>query len=209
MKTPLAALVLAGLATAATASETTRFVCTAMGDGNYSVYLAPETPDKAIAIYELGIDSGNTSSEITLKSAITGSGFRYVGDGIEFRGKGEVATLTDGAMQATCVVYIAGDEGPGAATVDAATPDTAAGPEGTTTLLAMGGNLRSGPGTEHGVVGALRYGTPVALAEDTGVVWNGYTWFRIRRENGDTGYVWGGIMCAPDGGVAGVLDPCR
>lgn len=203
MKSPLAALVLTGLATAAAASETTRFVCTAMGDGNYSVYLAPETPDEAIAIYELGVDSGNTSSEITLVSALTDSGFRYVGEGIEFRGKSDVATLTDGAMQATCVVYMAGDEGPGASTVDAA-----AGPEGTT-LLAMGGNLRSGPGTEHGVVGALLYGTPVALEEDTGVVWNGYTWFRIRRENGDTGYVWGGILCAPDGGVAGVLDPCR
>lgn len=66
----------------------------------------------------------------------------------------------------------------------------------------LGGNVRSGPGTNHAQVGSLAEGTLVSLEENTGTMFNGYPWFRIIQydmSNGTelmSGYQWGGILCA-------------
>src|SRR6056297_1703882 len=188
---------------AASASETVEFRCTALGDGAYSVYISPETPDTAIAVYVLSGGLGGRSGDIVLDRTVTASGFGYTGEGLEFRGKGDVATLTDNDLESTCVVYEAsGEDGTGEATQNAAgSPLPAA-------AMALGGNIRSGPGTENARVGSISQGAPITLEENTGVMLDGYPWFFIREENGDTGYVWGGIICAPQGGVTGVYESC-
>lgn len=66
----------------------------------------------------------------------------------------------------------------------------------------LGGNVRSGPGTNHGTVGSLAEGTLVSLEENTGVMFDGYPWFRIVQYDMSTGaelmsgYQWGGILCS-------------
>ncbi|MEJ6388010.1 hypothetical protein [Gymnodinialimonas ulvae] len=78
-------------------------------------------------------------------------------------------------------------------------------PEGTIPALSLGGNLRAGPGTEFEDVGGLDAGTAIALQSDTGVAFNGYNWWQIVLPSGEIAFQWGGVICVPDGGVAGVV----
>ena len=72
-----------------------------------------------------------------------------------------------------------------------------------------GGKVRSGPGTDYRQVGSLRNGDPVRLLENTGVMMNGYPWFRISFRNGKRGYQWGGILCSFDRPIDGVFRTCE
>ncbi|MEP0943851.1 MAG: lysozyme inhibitor LprI family protein [Rhizobiaceae bacterium] len=75
-----------------------------------------------------------------------------------------------------------------------------------------GGKLRSGAGTEFSQVGSLKEGEPVSLVENTGVIFNGFPWFKILYQNPANGqmneaYQWGGILCAFSD-VEGVYQRC-
>lgn len=72
----------------------------------------------------------------------------------------------------------------------------------------LGGDVRSGPGTQFGKVDALPYGEPVVLLERSGVNWDGYEWFKIEFSEGVVGYQWGGIMCSNALHIPGLYDPC-
>ncbi len=77
---------------------------------------------------------------------------------------------------------------------------------------ALGGKVRSGPGTEHAQIGSLAESIAVNLEYDTGVMLNGYPWFEISYDNTNgehsTGYVWGGILCSNEPDVYGVYSQC-
>ena len=73
--------------------------------------------------------------------------------------------------------------------------------------ISLGGKVRGGPGIDSVHVTSLPEGTPITIALDSGVWWNGYNWFVIERDGRQIGYQWGGILCAPDGGVKGAF-PC-
>lgn len=72
-----------------------------------------------------------------------------------------------------------------------------------------GGIVRSGPGQDYRKVTTLDEGDAVTLLERTGVVWNGYPWFRISYRNGKRGYQWGGILCAKGAARGDVHETCR
>ena len=71
----------------------------------------------------------------------------------------------------------------------------------------LGGRARGAPSTDGAIIGSLAEGTPVTIVADTGVWMNGYNWFEIEVNGRAYGYQWGGILCAPGGGVRGTF-PC-
>jgi len=87
---------------------------------------------------------------------------------------------------------------------------------GTNTVSAVGqygffygGQLRMGPGMEFAKQASVLKGDQVEVLEDTGVVFDGYKWFKVRTPRG-TGYHWGGIFCITgDNAVDGVFDNCQ
>ena len=94
---------------------------------------------------------------------------------------------------------------PAVTPVAEAPPET---PDGTVPAISLGGNLRAGPGTEFEDVGGLDAGTAIILQSDTGVAFNGYNWWQIGLPSGEIAFQWGGVICVPEGGVAGVVaDP--
>ena len=71
-----------------------------------------------------------------------------------------------------------------------------------------GGNVRNAPSTGAAWVASLSEGEPVVLLERTSEVMNGYPWFRIKFRGNQTGYKWGGILCATVAPVAGIEGTC-
>jgi hypothetical protein len=59
-----------------------------------------------------------------------------------------------------------------------------------------GGVLRDGPGREYRQIGSLKEGEPVTLMGRSDVVEDGFPWFKITSQSGQTGYQWGGILCS-------------
>ena len=59
----------------------------------------------------------------------------------------------------------------------------------------LGGIVRSGPGMNYPRVASVPEGTPITLLSDTGVYFDGYTWFEIDF-GGNYGFQWGGIICS-------------
>jgi len=58
------------------------------------------------------------------------------------------------------------------------------------------GVLRDGPGQQYRRIGSLAEGEPVTLMARTEVMDNGFPSFKITTKAGQTGYQWGGILCA-------------
>jgi uncharacterized protein YecT (DUF1311 family) len=77
----------------------------------------------------------------------------------------------------------------------------------------LGGKIRSGPGIEYAQTGSLSEGDLVSLEENTGVMMNGYPWFKIIQYDNSSGaeivsgYQWGGILCSFNI-VSGVFNQC-
>ena len=59
-----------------------------------------------------------------------------------------------------------------------------------------GGVLRDGPGQQFRKIGSLQESEPVTLMARSDVVENGFPWFKITTQKGQTGYQWGGILCS-------------
>jgi hypothetical protein len=59
-----------------------------------------------------------------------------------------------------------------------------------------GGIVRSGPGRDYRQVESLKEGERITLMGRSDVMENGYPWFKIAFRDGQTGYKWGGILCA-------------
>ncbi len=71
-----------------------------------------------------------------------------------------------------------------------------------------GGVVRSGPGMTYRRITSLRENERIKLIENTGVMMNGYPWFRIRYRGRKTGYQWGGIICSRDQAVSALHRQC-
>ena len=71
-----------------------------------------------------------------------------------------------------------------------------AAPIGLPKAASWGGVVRSGPGMSYRRITSLRQNERIKLLENTGVMMNGYPWFRIRYRGRRTGYQWGGIICS-------------
>ena len=72
----------------------------------------------------------------------------------------------------------------------------------------LGGNMRSGPGTNYDKVAGLPEGTPVTILSDSGVRFDGYNWFEVVLDNGMRGFQWGGIMCSNGDRLNGIYSAC-
>lgn len=71
-----------------------------------------------------------------------------------------------------------------------------------------GGKVRAGPGQQYQHIDGLSEGEDVTLLENTGVMKDGYPWFKIQFKNGRVGYKWGGILCAKGVPVQGIYQSC-
>ncbi len=71
-----------------------------------------------------------------------------------------------------------------------------------------GGVVRGGPGTNYRRLGSLREFERVTVTQNTGVMMNGYPWFKIRYRGGKSGYQWGGLICSLDQPFVGTFDTC-
>ena len=74
---------------------------------------------------------------------------------------------------------------------------------------ALGGNVRAKPDIDGIRVAKLKPGERVVLLENSGVVLNGYPWFKIEFQDGRTGHVWGGTLCARRVAVSGLREQCE
>jgi hypothetical protein len=85
---------------------------------------------------------------------------------------------------------------------DPQTPSSPAGPavsandDFPVAAASWGGVLRDGPGQNFRKVGSLQEGEPVTLMARSDVVEDGFPWFKITTQRGQTGYQWGGILCS-------------
>lgn len=199
LSTALIATSLSMATTSAFANED-RFVCDAIGDGNFVVTFPENGSDEAFASYALD-GQAPTSLPTRLVPAQSGSGFRYVGPGIEFHGKGNAGLLTDTGVGETvpCRFETASTGGNNAGnTQNLNIP-----------ALSLGGKIRSGPGLNFPQVGSIRGTKPITIVRNTGVRMDGYDWFEIRQANGAIGYQWGGIMCSPNQQLTGIYERCN
>lgn len=179
------------------------YICEVRGDGAWRVTLREAAPEEATAVFVLSFDTGAQSGSYALASSVSGSGFRYEGEGLTFVGKGDEARLIDGADEMSCGLAA------GVPEEAQAVPDTAAGlfeVPGT----ALGGNLRAGPGRQFLRLGSVREGEAITVIEDTGVVWRDHSWFVIRLRDGETAHLWGGLICATgeEGALPGTYADC-
>lgn len=59
-----------------------------------------------------------------------------------------------------------------------------------------GGVVRDGPGRQYRQIDSLKEGEPVTLMGRSDVFEDGFPWFKITTQSGQTGYQWGGILCS-------------
>lgn len=78
-------------------------------------------------------------------------------------------------------------------------PQAAAAPPADYPMIAgsWGGIVRAGPGPNNAKVGSLTEGEEVTLLAPPIIVTEGdYPWFKIAFGDGNTGYMWGGLICS-------------
>jgi hypothetical protein len=98
---------------------------------------------------------------------------------------------------------------------DAPSPSPAAAPQSAAAAYtnpqaagSWGGIVRYGPGRDFRKVETLDEGERILLLERTGVVTDGFPWFKISFRGGATGYKWGGILCSVDGKRDDLFETC-
>jgi len=134
--------------------------------------------------------------EFSLRAEPAASGFRFVRDFAEFRGRRDEAFLEIDGQRIACVAA--------APTRPAAGHDPGAiGIYG----QSLGGNLRAGPGTDHERLEGLAEGTLLMIDGYAGVAFDGYDWFEVSH-GGRRGYKWGGILCSEGEHVSGLHSQC-
>ncbi|MEX3016020.1 hypothetical protein [Gymnodinialimonas hymeniacidonis] len=204
------------------AAQAQAYLCPGFGDVDVRITLIEGT-DAAVAEFIAGADNPSGGGDpVTMRSQRGGDGITYAGGDLLLRGTGDIADLTSGDVSVHCtlegaeatsapveqpvetveeteIVEVPIDDGAGEAT-----PDAAGGAN--IPAISLGGNLRAGPGTEFADVGGLDEGTEIILQADTGVTFNGYSWWEIILPSGEQAFQWGGVICVPGGGVSGVIE---
>ncbi len=72
--------------------------------------------------------------------------------------------------------------------------------------ITFGGNLRSGPGANFPLAGNTQERQRVSLLQDSGIYFNGYSFWLIQLPNGQQAYQWGGLLCAPGFNATGIFN---
>jgi Bacterial SH3 domain len=208
------ALSLIALASPAQASLNDQFGCQPVGDGEHLVIFDAFDSNKATVQYQIqsenALDAGPVVTPLRAKYNYPESGARYEGGDYILLTTNSTAVLIYGADSDepghTECTFIGGEpeDETGEATTGAAGEPIAL----DVAARSWGGKLRAGPGMKFAQTGSLQEGENVTLIENTGVMMNGYNWFKIRRAKGQEGYKWGGILCSNTRQVAGLFDQC-
>ncbi|GAB5486507.1 MAG: hypothetical protein Pars2KO_00770 [Parasphingorhabdus sp.] len=189
------------------ASLNDQFRCDAVGDGEHLVILSGLDSNKATVQYQINKDGAvSKSPSVTELTAV----YRYPESGARYAGGEYVLLLTNnsavllfgignGQEGHTECTFVGGD-------YDASNPEAI---KINVPAKSWGGKLRAGPGMNFEQVGSLKEGDLVTLIENTGVMMNGYPWFRLNTVSGNEGFQWGGIICATTEPVEGVFDTCE
>ncbi|MEX3016018.1 MliC family protein [Gymnodinialimonas hymeniacidonis] len=155
----------------------------------------------------VGVDARNQSNgQVTravLNPAVSGSGSRFFdpSTGLDFvEHQGQAFLTTASGAQFNCVVTSI-DEPGGSQAGGGYDPQVGPFPG-----FSFGGNLRGGPGTNFADVGSTFEGQPITLVTDTGIFFNGYSWWAVQLQNGQDAYQWGGLLCAPGLQLAGIFN---
>jgi len=131
--------------------------------------------------------------EITLPATGQGDGnsFAFASDGLSFQGfvpEGQL-TLTDGrtarcyqARESIKTMALYGTEGG----FEWSAYDA---------LGSGSGNVRAAPSVFAGKIASLGDGEPVIIKQNTDEFLDGFFWFRIEFGEGETGYIWGALLC--------------
>jgi membrane-bound inhibitor of C-type lysozyme len=158
-----------------------------------------------VVIYYVEAASGRVTNEVRMEPAVSGSGFRYTGRGLDFVGQGDDAYLTNGSASVSC--WVTGVAVPGGNNQVGGGGGGGYDPQvGPFSGFSFGGNLRDGPGINFRDVGSTFEGQPLTLLTDSGIFFNGYSWWVVVLQNGQQAYQWGGIICAPGYQLAGVFN---
>ena len=180
------------------ASPGDQFICDAIGDGNYVVTISSQNSKNASATYTIG--SENTEADkgesVNLTAEILDDGFKYKGDGIEFVGSNNLAFIIDTQAGVVVKCSIVQKVSAGARTINL--PG-----------FSLGGKIRSGPGLNFEQTGSVFGTKPITILNDSGKVMDGYSWFEIKLESGETGFQWGGILCSAGDPIPGVYERCE
>ena len=75
-------------------------------------------------------------------------------------------------------------------------------------MYSLGGKVRSGPGIQFQQVDSLGPMSPIYGYERINVLYQGYPWFRIDYQDGQSGYQWGGILCMIENPIRGIYHSC-
>ena len=196
--------VLVGLcATPAIASDQASFGCEA-GDISYTVVF--DGNDSVIVEESLGEMIAREPQIFVMDSQPSASGFYYAGNGYSFYGKGDEASLQEGAYPPIqCELY---EPFPITQTHASGAVGGNEGPVLNHQGQSLGGKLRNGPGTNFSDVGSLSEGTWFTIVRSTGVQMDGYDWFEVALDSGERAYQWGGIMCSNGQQIAGIYAMC-
>lgn len=197
-----AGLTLAVSTTSANAADEV-FECDAIGDGHYVIAIPGNNPRQAWAYYQMG-PTPVTAADGGTKMLLTGND-RYEGAGIAFSYAINSGRLTDfGANEEVACRRNDRLASPFSGTVAAQPTAQRTGQKG----LALGGNMRSGPGTKYGKKASVNEGTALTILNNSGVRLDGYDWFEVQLNSGQKGFIWGGILCSEGQRLDGVLFAC-
>lgn len=114
----------------------------------------------------------------------SGSGEKYSNGIITFHTKGDEGVLVVEADQATFPCKKVGFLGLGQSI--------------------FGSIIREAPDAGSRKLDSIPEGEMIELVEETGVMFDGWQWIKIRYGEGQPGYVWGGTICSRDGDLPGV-----
>lgn len=147
------------------------------------------------------------SEQMNMAPVPSGSGARYdlmtpnAHRIVQTKGPGQISYQVDDQPAKSCVLSVA-------ATGNSSTNTAAAGLVSAVGNFSLGGIVRSGPGLNFDRIDSLPFAEPVSLTERTGVMMDGYEWFKIEYSEGLEGYQWGGIMCSKALNIVGLYAPC-
>lgn len=185
------------------------------GDLSILVTFDPMQPDQVIVRYggsDMMISQFKAEGKKlvhVLPSTISGSGMAFAAGQLDVHMKGKTAIFTEGGQTSTCkqVAQQAGQPQKPQTHADGAVggKDITVNWQG----RSYGGKLRNGPGINFKQVGSLAEGAYVTLLVNTGILFNGYTWFEVSYGNGKKAYQWGGILCSNGKRITGIYKQCQ
>lgn len=211
----LAAAALLISASAASAQQVRNYYC---GDGQGQVQVTVESRSSILILADFP-GSADGSFDMQMSGGGTPSaGYRFVNGeySVEFTGRGQDTLIynapdfgetfcTWGDDQAGMPPTLFGGSGRPSQN-GGATADSSGGGDLPTPGRSCGGKVRRAPEMNSRQIGSLQNGDPITIIERAGEM-NGYSWFKIRFGS-RTGYQWGGILSAANGGLPDAYVGC-